>query len=435
MDGRRSLEALARQLRLGELEEPFRLDWSASLRSLPRGPLPFLSEEFVRESAAAASLPGEAVERLAEVAARCRRDPDLSRLLWHEHRLFTGAAVSVEVRPWRLRRRAIGPPMPEGEPAGFPDLSAAVGEDAPAVNLLLVLSAVPNARWFYERRRLPGSVLSDTLSDIALRSVSSPRGVPGIDGTSLSWLRHHLRGRLFRLGRLQFMAGSFERWLTVYRSAATSRVRALAAPGLVVDARGLLRYEGGGEGEWVTARRSTGDALVGNPVLPDGTVARREVALDLADYRPVLRHRSPVLEIHVPAGSPLLPQACAESIAQACEFFPRYLPERAFLGFTCESWFLGRELLDLLPPGSNIRRFAAELYLYPCMGGEEEAGERIFGPAGATSPSAGQPRTTALQRSAADHLSRGGTFRLGGGFLLAEELPWGRGAYRSAGRV
>ena len=65
----------------------------------------------------------------------------------------------------------------------------------------------------------------------------------------------------------------------------------------------------------------------------------------------------PIMEVHIPSGADLSPEACRASFAQAIEFFAKYYPEYEFSHFTCHSWLLDPALDELLSPTSNIRKF------------------------------------------------------------------------------
>lgn len=66
----------------------------------------------------------------------------------------------------------------------------------------------------------------------------------------------------------------------------------------------------------------------------------------------------PVLEIHIPEGGAMTPEACSESILRADRFFAEYFPEFKWDAYTCHSWLLDPGLADILPPSSNILSFA-----------------------------------------------------------------------------
>ena len=65
-----------------------------------------------------------------------------------------------------------------------------------------------------------------------------------------------------------------------------------------------------------------------------------------------------VIDIHIPAGESLTPEACRESLSKAKEFFAKYFPEFSYKCFTCDSWLLDDKLEQYLPQTSNIIQFA-----------------------------------------------------------------------------
>ena len=65
----------------------------------------------------------------------------------------------------------------------------------------------------------------------------------------------------------------------------------------------------------------------------------------------------PIVDIHIPAAGPMTPASCAESIAQARQFFPTFFPDYEFRCFTCVSWLLDPTLREILKPESNILQF------------------------------------------------------------------------------
>ena len=70
-----------------------------------------------------------------------------------------------------------------------------------------------------------------------------------------------------------------------------------------------------------------------------------------------LKRGDPIMEVHIPNGADLSPDACRASFDYARRFFATYFPEYSFRHFTCHSWLLDPALDALLPPTSNIIRF------------------------------------------------------------------------------
>lgn len=78
--------------------------------------------------------------------------------------------------------------------------------------------------------------------------------------------------------------------------------------------------------------------------------------IDAPEYG--LKAGDPILEIHIPEGSPMTPEACDESFAMARKFFAEYFPDYHYKAFTCGSWLLDDTLKDHLKATSNILAFA-----------------------------------------------------------------------------
>ncbi|MFF0724353.1 acyltransferase domain-containing protein [Streptomyces sp. NPDC004134] len=108
-------------------------------------------------------------------------------------------------------------------------------------------------------------------------------------------------------------------------------------------------------------------------VLPYGGILYRLGRLQFnLDRDPVAGHG---LDVHIPEGGPLDPQACEESYARAAEFFPRRFgaflygakdsAARGDLRMNCRSWLLDPQLAEYLPAGSNIVRFQRRFTLDP----------------------------------------------------------------------
>ena len=77
-------------------------------------------------------------------------------------------------------------------------------------NLLQVLYLCEKTKELYQARGIPREILMDTLSDIVTWTNTWSGIRDGLYLGELSWLKRHLEGKLFRLGRLQFCMGHAE---------------------------------------------------------------------------------------------------------------------------------------------------------------------------------------------------------------------------------
>ncbi|MFD2328343.1 acyltransferase domain-containing protein [Cohnella sp. GCM10020058] len=118
-----------------------------------------------------------------------------------------------------------------------------------------------------------------------------------------------------------------------------------------------------------------------------------------------------VLNVHIPAGGPLDPQAALASFAQARAFFRGVPPV-----FVCHSWLLYPGLDQVLDPSSNIMQFQRLFEIYELDESSRQAEERIFG-AKQDDPVA-YDANTGLQRRAKAFLEAGGQLGAGLGIIV-----------------
>jgi hypothetical protein len=210
----------------------------------------------------------------------------------------------------------------------------------------------------------------------------------------------------------------------------TGEVLAVAEDGLRFRADGQM--DGAGNvrdpaGAWESSLEITEAGIRGNPISPAGHAVDSEVFLPAGEWKPVLQQGDPMLEMHIPKNGPMTFEDSGDSLRRALEFFPRYFPDRPFVGFCCTSWTLDTQLCDLLPPESNLVRFMREYYCYPILTSGTQTFERVFG--GVPEDVRDLPRDTTLRRALVGHLLAGGHTRSGGVFLLTEDLDWGTQPY------
>ncbi len=140
---------------------------------------------------------------------------------------------------------------------------------------------------YYHEKKIPEEILIHTLSDLLIWTKNHHQMTGELGIAEVDWVRCHLEGRLFRLGRLQFCMGEAEQ---------------------NCERLGIKKGE----------------------------------------------H---ILEVHIPQGEPLTPEACRASLERAVIFFETYFPDYAYVYFTCHSWMLDYHLREFLPADSNIIRF------------------------------------------------------------------------------
>lgn len=223
--------------------------------------------------------------------------------------------------------------------------------DAPLgrfLHLYVFLAAVARVRKLHDARGIPDDISWGSLGDLGLQ-VDRYRREYGICGFNTAfWMTDHFRGRIFRLGRLQY--------------------------------------------EFAT------------------------IDFDPSPDDP-LERGAPILGVHIPALGPLDPTACDLSLKEASVFFPRYFPERPVRYGTCASWLLDEQLMDYLPPDSNIMRFQERFTHFADWSrpGDDDVVRFVFGQ---LPPSLEElPRDSTLQRAVLDHLGAGKHWRIRQGWL------------------
>ena len=415
MRGKSISERLSQLLREGTLGA----EWNDSQRIMPDGELPFLAPDAVAEGCWLAGFEEEAVPYLQSAASQITADRELERLAWHCHYLL-------------CRSKS----YPRSDARSWPSLEDILGEWAGAFYLLIALSGLPQASAFHRSRDIPERVALDTYGDTSLwaRDYKERHGLWGVDTRILPWLFNHLSGELYRLVRLQFMQRPFRQKLYAFRNRVTREVKVLADEGVRYRGDGQIDGTGGEfdhETGWISRLLADQHCVTGTPIHPAGIALCEEVALPLDTWDQVLAPGDPILEIHIPAGSPMDFDACGESFRQAADFFPRYFPDRPFKAFCCGSWLLNTQFQGMLPPDSNIVRFQREFYLFPIFSSGRSGFERIFRRDVQNLSKA--PRNTRLRRAVLDHLQAGGYLRGGGALLFVEDLNWGAQVYQRRG--
>ncbi len=307
-------------------------------------------------------------------------------------------ALLSQVEAHRFATFETDTPWDRTLPAGAPSLYPA----------LVLLAQLPALRQFYRERGISDDVLADTLHDFGLWIAHAYNHGQGHTLGEFNWLTHHFSGKLFRLGRLQFVAvkGHTPAWM--YRSRQTGRLVLLAPEGAQYKPSGWAQdtFRVHEENVWTAHLRQDGCQVTGYPLLHDGRADSQPVTLDLEDYQLLYQPGDLVLDMHIPTGMPLDLEACRASLRRAPAFYSHHFPELHPTAFQCESWLLGPCLEEMLPPESNIVRFG-RLFARATAPGRNDGQfwERIFDFTPVTPETA--PRDTYLRRAFLDRLSAG----------------------------
>lgn len=325
----------------------------------------------------------------------------------------------------------IYPEQGQAEPFDLPDFSFCLAKLAPLLPLLLLVAKLPDLKNHFMNRHIKEDVWLETISDIRLHLLSFHKrhGYYGLD--EFWWLTLTVIGKIYRLGRLQFMPLPFKMPIEVYRHIAGDRVVALSAPGISFRRDGQVSGTNGIEADsrGFTADLRVEDNLVwGTPIDPRGRALNREICLDLNKWRKVLSRENTILDLHIPADGRLDLAACLDSFTRADDFFPRHFPEIKAPAVICKSWLLSPQIPEILYAQSNLVQFQQQLYLFPVKDGDQAFIKQIFGQYPPPEPG---DRENSLQRSLRGYLDQGKRVNSGAMFFLLADLPrWGQGWYR-----
>ncbi len=389
---------------LTALADYWRPTWELSAPSLARQPGLFPDPAQIAAAAKFLGLPDAACAALQDGLALFAREPFLSRLAWHCHFLLCRAgAGDAELY------------------AKSPALPADFHPAAPLFHAYVLLAGLPHCRAENRRRGIGDEITRHTLADLGiwLGHYHRTKGVWGL--AQHGWLSGHFRNQLYRLGRLQFRFETFPHRFHAWRQTATGQVALFPGPGERLTAEAF--YAAADAECRGNDYEETGEQILGPRLGSDGRWCEAPAPLPRDEWEKILAPGDPVLGLHIAEGEPLTPEACAESLARAEDFFPRHFPERRYAALTCGSWLLDRQLGQLLAPEANIARFQALFHLHPLPDADDrQLQERVFGlPLGERYAGADlerAPRQTSLQRLVVSHLEAGGRFRSGGGIIF-----------------
>ncbi len=231
------------------------------------------------------------------------------------------------------------------------------GENTGIFQLLTALSALPLIEKKYSDLSIPQEYAGGAAQWIRGTIPIYAAGHNGIPGHSLCqtfWLRLHAEGKLFRIGRLEFLVEPVQQWLPeIYINNFTGEIAVLARDQWQFDANGYKCRE---KSVFTARFRQSGSKVCGTPVNNCGHAeCNRRIELDTALWQPLFEPQDTVPSVHIPGGSGFTPDAVRESLSMAFEFFRKYF-KLEIKAFACSSWLLNNAWQEELP-GSNIAGF------------------------------------------------------------------------------
>jgi len=123
-----------------------------------------------------------------------------------------------------------------------------------------------------------------------------------------------------------------------------------------------------------------------------------------------------VINIHIPEGPGLTPEACQNSVRLAKEFFKKHFPDYNYKAIICTTWLLNPTLLAWVKPDSNIAHFMRMFDIVKATP-STQGRQRVFGFDHEQFTDAELPENTSLQKKMKEFLLNGGTLMSGSGVL------------------
>lgn len=395
------------------LQSPYERDDLSALMGIDHStsikPFDFISLEFVHEMNKILNLPAGSIEAFKKLIDIINSHPELQDFAKYCHlRIFsqTGFKAGNILSPSRLIEL--------------------LGTHAGMFPALLLLSGLPGTLEIYRNKGIGRQVATDTLSDLRLwmEHYYNKYDFWGLE--EFKWLINHISGRLYRLGRLQYIPKRYDGACIAFRNNSTGEVAALSRPGIVYRGDGLIDGTNGifdKKDSFEATYNECDEYFRGNPILAAGTALNEAIGLRKAEWKRVLSPGDIVLEVHIPAGEKLSSDLCGESFQFARGFFEKSFPSVNFAGFVCSSWLLDPQLQAILPSTSNILKLQREFYLYPVLSDDAQTFERVFG----YTPTDYDKVVckTSLQQAVLNFYRSGNQLHMGGMFLLKDDLHWG----------
>ena len=409
------LKAILKELSIEDCYKNLKKEWNKSEGLLDTTNV--LSMKFISKNAKLAGIDNETIVYIIEFAKKINNNPSLKRLFIHMHYMFF-----------------ISPDYIKNIANNSLKMENILKEKGFSYNLLLALSGVNVCKQYFNSLSMPKDVSEGAIKDISLwvTHFKNNLGVTGLNTRMLLWECGLLKGKLYRLGRLQFNIRPFKGEIIVFRKKGTNQVQALVNDGIAINSSGQFDGVNGvfdKTGAWTSKLLCNEQQIIGNPVSSLGYIQHETICLKRNEWDEVLTTGDLILDTHIPAGGNFNVQSCGESLNYAIKFFAKHFPEKTFKGLACHSWFLDNQYEKILPENSNIIKFQRELYLYPINEGGEDSYWRIFGENGMKGGIKKAPRNNSMQKAVAEFIEKGGKLRAGGGFFLKDDIPWGNQVY------
>lgn len=330
---------------------------------------------------------------------------------------------AVQLYAWTLYRGFFIEPDC-GKLGKLPPLFKLLGDRAGILNLMVAISGIPLVECAVKNMGLPAAMADDMVRWVGGTIELYAAGHGGVPGHNLSqthWMRHYIEGKLFRIGRFEYLLHGTPDWVpAIYRRNADGRAIALCRDGWRFDAEGLRAAANAAAAHTARLEMYRG-RVAGTPISPCGRAQiGRRVELELSEWSPALAPWEYVPSIHIPVGGGMTPELAVASMREAVGFFREHFHFEPKM-FVCHSWILNPDWEGELPE-SNLVKLMRLAYSTP---GEPPGGMEglffIFGRSGDADWSS-YPADTSVRRAFHRVREKQRTLRNGAMFVLTEDL-------------
>lgn len=385
--------------------------WPQTCDTIPPGGPPCLDPDRVRVWRRYCRIDEALEPRLISAAKRIAIKAPLRLLFWHLYRqLF------------------VDPKAPAT--GGWPRITA-LGPDHGLFYVLIAQAMVPLVQNVHAAENIDPQITRDTCRQVSCFMGYHATGCddqPGIFVEQLDWLRLYVAGRLFRLGRLEYMLQPAQEDTRIFRHRRRATVVMMMSGDIPLDAEGYALTQDANGAVCRTDLAETDEGWTGHLVDPKGVAEASPTTLARADWAPVIAPGDEWIDMHIPAGGGMTLDATADSFRRAFDFFAQHRPARPPQVLRCYSWLFNPQLITDLP-GSNLASVLPELYLYPVPSPPDAGLYFIF--CRTYDDWSKAPCHTRLQQLMLQWREKGQGLRFGGMFVLREGMTaFGTSVYR-----
>ena len=393
--------------------------WGDSFINMP-DPIEFLQEHYIREICAYLDVEQTTCGFLLETAAKILASKPLTTFTWH------------------MYYRLLTPSFSFGcHPGGFGDwgpLTEVLGKHADAQILLCTFAAVGEAKKRYEALGYPPSLIRDTLSVFkpCCDPHIDPGKLPGGKLPSFSWMRLYLTCRLFQLGRFNYKLMETNPFGIVLRHRKNGNKIMLMEAGTKCNADGFMLQKDDPleQGGWTNSLEEKDSSFCGNPVNPAGFALRNIYEFSKREWEVLLRPGDIMIDMHIPTGGKMTPEACLDSFRKAFAFFKQQQPGTFKPVIISHSWIFNTQFEQMLPE-SNLASLMRECFLFPNKSTGRDGMYFLFGRDYDDLSQA--PHNTSVRRAMLSVLEQGKRLRNGGMLFFEEDLEaFGSAPYRNS---